>query len=107
MSTRVQQSIIIDRPVEKVFAYLTEYRNAPRWQPAILETRVTPERPAQAGMRRLAKPCHGSRSPIYRGTGACPCHGSRSGVFAGPLAACASDLRMMGVRWRARNQLKR
>src|SRR5258708_16452449 len=51
MSTRVQQSIIIDRPVEKVFAYITEYRYAPRWQPAILETRVTPEGSAQAGMR--------------------------------------------------------
>jgi len=51
MSTRVQQSIIIDRPVEKVFTYITEYRNAPRWQPAILETRVTPEGPSQAGMR--------------------------------------------------------
>jgi uncharacterized membrane protein len=51
MSTRVQQSIIIGRPVEKVFAYITEYRNAPTWQPAILETRVTPKGPAQAGMR--------------------------------------------------------
>ncbi len=51
MSTRVQQSIIVDRPVEKVFAYISEYRNAPRWQPAILETRVSPEGPAQAGMR--------------------------------------------------------
>jgi uncharacterized membrane protein len=51
MSTRVQQSIIIDRPVEKVFAYITEYRYAPRWQPAVLETRGTPEGSAQAGMR--------------------------------------------------------
>src|SRR6266516_3298175 len=51
MSTRVQQSIIINRPVEKVFAYITDYRNAPKWQPTILETRVTPEGPAQEGMR--------------------------------------------------------
>ena len=49
MSTRVRQSIIIDRPIEKVFLYTTEYMNAPVWQPAILETRVTPEAPAQAG----------------------------------------------------------
>src|SRR5713101_7562955 len=27
-------------------------------------------------MHRLAKPSHGSRSPIYRGTRACPCHAS-------------------------------
>ena len=26
-------------------------------------------------MRRLARPSHGSRPPIYRGAKACPCHG--------------------------------
>ena len=51
MSTRVQQSVIINRPVEKVFAYITDYRNAAKWQSNILETRVTPEGPAQEGMR--------------------------------------------------------
>jgi dehydrogenase/reductase SDR family protein 12 len=51
MLTRVQQSIIINRPVEKVFAYITDYRNAPKWQPTILETRVMPEGPAQEGVR--------------------------------------------------------
>ena len=49
---------------------------------------------------RLAKPSHGSGR-------ACPFHGSLSGAFAGSSASCTSDLRMMGVRWRARNQLKR
>jgi len=51
MSTRVQQSVIINRPVEQVFAYIIDYRNAPRWQPTILENQVTPEGPAQEGMR--------------------------------------------------------
>ena len=51
MSTRVQQFVIINRPVEKVFAYIIDYRNGPRWQPAILENQVTPGGPAQEGMR--------------------------------------------------------
>jgi len=51
MSTRVQQSVIINRPVEQVFAYIINYRNAPRWQRSILENQVTPEGPAQEGMR--------------------------------------------------------
>ncbi len=39
----VEESVMINRPVEEVFAFLTDHRNDIRWQEGLLEARVTPD----------------------------------------------------------------
>jgi uncharacterized membrane protein len=43
MSERVEHSVVIDRPVEEVFAYVTDANNDPLWQSSILESEQTSE----------------------------------------------------------------
>ena len=42
-------SITIDRPVEEVFAYVTEVTNDPSWHTDVLEARKSTERPVGVG----------------------------------------------------------
>ena len=49
--TKVERTLVIKQPVEKVFAYVTNPRNNPKWQPDILESRVTPDEPTHVGTR--------------------------------------------------------
>src|SRR5437868_13999728 len=49
--TKVERTLIINQPVEKVFAYITNPRNNPKWQPDILDSRVTPDEPTHVGTR--------------------------------------------------------
>ena len=49
--TKVEQSIVINQPIEKVFAYVTDPRNNPKWQPDILDSRVSPDEPTHVGTR--------------------------------------------------------
>jgi uncharacterized protein YndB with AHSA1/START domain len=44
----IQQSVTIARPVDQVFAYLTDPTNIPRWRPDVLEARSS-NRPLQLG----------------------------------------------------------
>jgi uncharacterized protein YndB with AHSA1/START domain len=45
----VETSIIINRSIEEVFAYLTDARNDPQWDTGLLEVRQTPESPVGLG----------------------------------------------------------
>jgi uncharacterized membrane protein len=45
----VETSIIIHRPIEEVFTYVSDFRNAPQWQAGIVEVRQTPESPVGVG----------------------------------------------------------
>jgi uncharacterized protein YndB with AHSA1/START domain len=38
-----EHSVTIDRPVEEVFAYLTDIRNLPRWQDGVVDARAEQE----------------------------------------------------------------
>lgn len=38
---KTEKSIIIDRPVEEVFAYVSDLQNSPQWQNGVLEARRT------------------------------------------------------------------
>jgi len=51
--TTITQSIEIQRPVEEVFAFVTDARNNPRWQSAagLQQTQQTPEDPVGVGTR--------------------------------------------------------
>lgn len=40
---KVEKSIVINRPIAEVFAFVADQRNAPRWQSGLLEVRPTTE----------------------------------------------------------------
>jgi uncharacterized membrane protein len=42
-------SIMINRPIEEVFAYVGEMQNGPKWQPALVEVRRITEGPLGIG----------------------------------------------------------
>jgi uncharacterized membrane protein len=46
---RVSNSVLIRRPVEQVFAYVTDLSNELRWQPEIKEVRITSPGPLGKG----------------------------------------------------------
>jgi len=47
----VEKSIVIDRPVEDVFAFVSDHTNAPRWQRGLLEVRRASDGPIGVGTR--------------------------------------------------------
>lgn len=46
---RVRSSVVIDRPIEAVFAYVADYRNDPAWRTEVREMRYVPEDRIGAG----------------------------------------------------------
>jgi len=44
-----KRSIVIDRPIEEVFAYVGDQTNAPQWQSGVVEVRRTTEGPVGVG----------------------------------------------------------
>ena len=51
---QLEKSIIIQRPVEEVFAFVDDQRNGPQWQDGLLEVRRTTEGPIGVGTRHIA-----------------------------------------------------
>lgn len=45
----VEDSIVIDRPINEVFAYVSDLTNAPQWQTGLLEVRRTTTAPLGVG----------------------------------------------------------
>jgi uncharacterized protein YndB with AHSA1/START domain len=45
----IQGSVEIHRPVETVFEFLSDLRNAPKWQRGVIESRRTSEGPMRVG----------------------------------------------------------
>jgi uncharacterized membrane protein len=45
----IDESITIQRPIEDVFAFMSDTANLPLWQTDVLEARHTPEGPVQVG----------------------------------------------------------
>jgi len=46
---KVEHSIVINKPVEQVWNFLTEFRNTPKWDIGVLETKQISEGPAGLG----------------------------------------------------------
>ncbi len=57
MTARVETSIIIARPVQTVFEFMTNPEKAPQWRPAVLEERVISAGPVGVGttIRRVVQ----------------------------------------------------
>ena len=47
----VEVSIIINRPIEEVFAFLTDARNSSQWSSGLVDIRQTPQSPVGVGTR--------------------------------------------------------
>src|SRR5215208_1276216 len=48
---QVDQSVVIERPLEEVFAFLADPENDAQWTPMVTETRKTSEGPLGVGTR--------------------------------------------------------
>ena len=46
-----ETSIVINRPVEQVFAAMADVKNQPQWDPGLLEARLTPDGPVSVGTK--------------------------------------------------------
>ncbi len=46
---RIEASVVIKRPVEDVFAYVTDEQNIPKWESRVLEVKQTSEGPKGVG----------------------------------------------------------
>lgn len=47
----VEDSIVIDRPIEQVFAYVSDLTNAPEWQTGLIEVRKDTAAPLGVGAK--------------------------------------------------------
>ena len=47
----VETSSIINRPIEEVFAFLTDARNSPQWDSGLVDIQQTPQSPVGVGTR--------------------------------------------------------
>ena len=48
---KAERSIVIDRPIEEVFAYVTDQTNTPRWQAGLVEVRRLTDGPLRIGTK--------------------------------------------------------
>src|SRR5215467_13845212 len=47
----IEESITINRPIEEVFAYVSDFRTALQWQSGVVDVQLTPESPVGVGTR--------------------------------------------------------
>jgi uncharacterized protein YndB with AHSA1/START domain len=59
---RVQHRLLINEPMETVFHALANFEAEPRWQPAVLETRLDPVGPIHIGTKTIQKRKFGGRT---------------------------------------------
>jgi uncharacterized membrane protein len=55
---RIEASVVINRPIEEVFAFVTDFENAPQWMSELVEGEQTSEAPVGVGtiLRGVATP---------------------------------------------------
>ena len=52
---RAEESVVVQRPIDEVFGYLTDPAKIPEWQASALEARLESEGPMRAGSRAVEK----------------------------------------------------
>jgi uncharacterized membrane protein len=50
---KVETSIIVSRPIEEVFAYVSDFKNTAQWQSGVVEVRQTSEGPVGKGTQLI------------------------------------------------------
>ena len=53
MIIKLEHNVVINRPIEEVFAYVTDIENAPKWKSRLLEVRRISKGPVGAGTREI------------------------------------------------------
>ena len=48
---KAEQTVVIDRPIEEVFAYVTDQTNTPYWQAGLVEVQRTTAGPIGVGTK--------------------------------------------------------
>jgi len=48
---KAERTVVIDRPIEEVFAYVTDQTNTPKWQAGLLEVKRTTQGPIGVGTK--------------------------------------------------------
>lgn len=48
---KAEQTIVIDRPIEEVFAFVADQRNTPQWQAGLVDVRRTTDGPPGIGTK--------------------------------------------------------
>ena len=48
---KAEQTVVIDRPIEEVFAYVTDQTNTPNWQAGLVEAKRTTASPIGVGTK--------------------------------------------------------
>ena len=51
---KVEESIVVHRPIEEVFSFVADQTNAPRWQSGLLEVQRTTDGPLGIGTKHTA-----------------------------------------------------
>ncbi|MHC4406125.1 MAG: SRPBCC family protein [Planctomycetota bacterium] len=50
---KAETNVVIDRPVEEVFTFFTNFENSPKWQSGVIEVQLLSEGPMAAGSTYL------------------------------------------------------
>lgn len=80
--TKIEASVVIDRPVEEVWKFMSDFSNTPKWSPDIVEMKQTSTGPLGVGSTLLIK--HPKQSVKGRVTDYEPNRGFIFEVASGP-----------------------
>jgi uncharacterized protein YndB with AHSA1/START domain len=80
--TKIEASVVIDRPVEEVWEFMSDFSNTPKWSPDIVETKQTSIGPLAVGATLLIR--HPKQSVKGRVTDYEPNRGFMFEVASGP-----------------------
>ena len=90
----ITQSVTVDRPVEEVWDFLSNFGNTTRWSGGVLEARQTSDGPLGAGstLQTVVKAFGRRRTADYLVTEYAPGHALAFEVASGPMTSRARYL---------------
>ena len=89
--TAITQSVTVDRPVDEVWAFISNFENTTRWSRGVLEARQTSDGPLGAGstLQTVVKAFGRRRTADYLVTEYEPGHAFAFEVTSGPMTSRA------------------
>ena len=63
---RIEASAVVNRPIEEVFAFVSDMANATQWSAEVVEAKKTSEGPVGAGTTFTTAVSWSSRGPMRR-----------------------------------------
>jgi carbon monoxide dehydrogenase subunit G len=89
--TTITQSVTVNRPVDEVWNFISNFENTPRWSQGVLEARQTSDGPLGVGstLQMVVKAFGRRRTADYLVTEYEPNHGFAFEVTSGPMTSRA------------------